>query len=816
MGASTAARLGLLLLRNERARNYLLAAVIGTLLGVGMMLLILISSVGAVFTMCKQTATSLMQPSSSSSPNYTSSEPSGAAISDIPKNFLNEYRKVGEDTGVDWAILAAVGKQETDHNRLEGSSDANGCITSVDNAKGPMQFIPSTWASEGVDGDGDGDKDPCTLEDAVPATAGYLKDLGAPGDYRGAVCSYYGMCADADADYANDVMAQAEAYRKAAGDSGEDSGGDSGGGSDDDSGVPAIIPPLISPAYAQEGDSGESGEATVGSPQGPEFSATELATVDLINEFRESNGLEPLKISEQISVPSARYAHDMAKYDAYREPEPHITGPSDYYPEGANLTVRMNNEGYYAGNYGENIAAGQASAQEVFDSWENSPGHREMMLNPNMTAIGIGLVENPETEYEEFWVTNFGDKTDSTAKTVEQAREGGGGGSGDSGGVSGGDPGKAAFPVSKEYMGEYSDDWGADRGDRTHEGTDIMVPGGEEIRSIVAGTVRKTEGSNDNDYSETGGYNIMVEATESVGPIKAGDKLYYAHMQEPPEVEEGDKVDPGDVIGNVGSTGYGPEKTTDNMPTHLHLGWYDSAGDREESPTGAMNPYPLLQWLKKNGGEAGGLGTPETSLASTPSGDGMPAFCTPFRIAGLIQDVGRGISDLAGRGGPGNGEVKGSASGKEVLEEARTYDGTAYELFACEPGSRMDCSCLTKEVFAKFGVQIPWAVMEQQNYGKPVEGEPEAGDLIVYGPGGGTPGHVGIANGKGGMFHCASPQLGCLESSDYKTAGPTPVLDVRRLVDGGDGDKGDEAAKAAEDAVGDGSNSGSKDDGGGE
>ena len=84
-----------------------------------------------------------------------------------------------------------------------------------------------------------------------------------------------------------------------------------------------------------------------------------------------------------------------------------MSGPTDYYFEGAVLTDRMNAEGYYGSAYGENIAAGQATPQEVFTAWRESPGHNEMMLNPEMNVIGIGFVENPETSYEEFWVTNF-------------------------------------------------------------------------------------------------------------------------------------------------------------------------------------------------------------------------------------------------------------------------------------------------------------------------------------------------------------------------------------------------------------------------
>ena len=53
-------------------------------------------------------------------------------------------------------------------------------------AEGLMQFIPSTWARFGVDGDGDGTADPFTPADAVPSAVAYrahLRDVlgGVPG-----------------------------------------------------------------------------------------------------------------------------------------------------------------------------------------------------------------------------------------------------------------------------------------------------------------------------------------------------------------------------------------------------------------------------------------------------------------------------------------------------------------------------------------------------------------------------------------------------------------------------------------------------------
>ena len=92
--------------------------------------------------------------------------------------------------GLDWAILAAIGKVECDHGRdpdpscrLEGRTNSAG-------AGGPMQFLASTWAAFGVDGDGDGRADRWDAADAVFAAANYLRASGAPGDDRRAIFAY--------------------------------------------------------------------------------------------------------------------------------------------------------------------------------------------------------------------------------------------------------------------------------------------------------------------------------------------------------------------------------------------------------------------------------------------------------------------------------------------------------------------------------------------------------------------------------------------------------------------------------------------------
>jgi hypothetical protein len=109
---------------------------------------------------------------------------------EIPPSYLRLYQAAALRYGVDWAILAGIGKVECDHGRdPDPSCTKEGAVNGA-GAGGPMQFIGSTWAQYGVDGDGDGSIDRWSAADAIFAAANYLRASGAPGDDRGAIFAY--------------------------------------------------------------------------------------------------------------------------------------------------------------------------------------------------------------------------------------------------------------------------------------------------------------------------------------------------------------------------------------------------------------------------------------------------------------------------------------------------------------------------------------------------------------------------------------------------------------------------------------------------
>jgi hypothetical protein len=171
---------------------------------------------------------------------------SGLAANGIPSVVLNAYRVAAtrmdnqSSCGIDWSLLAGIGRVESNHGRYGGATvasdgtsaprilgpalDGQGFAfirdtdqglydgdTVTDRAVGPMQFIPATWRSYAIDGNGDGVADPFNVYDASLAAAHYLcvagGNLATDAGQRQAVLAY-----NHSDSYVNEVLALAHAY----------------------------------------------------------------------------------------------------------------------------------------------------------------------------------------------------------------------------------------------------------------------------------------------------------------------------------------------------------------------------------------------------------------------------------------------------------------------------------------------------------------------------------------------------------------------------------------------------------------------------
>jgi transglycosylase-like protein with SLT domain len=115
---------------------------------------------------------------------------SALAQSEIPAQYLRLYQEAAQRYGVDWAILAGIGKVECDHGRDPDPACTREGATNAAGAGGPMQFLASTWRQYGVDGNGDGRVDRWNPADAIYSAANYLHASGAPSNTEQAVFAY--------------------------------------------------------------------------------------------------------------------------------------------------------------------------------------------------------------------------------------------------------------------------------------------------------------------------------------------------------------------------------------------------------------------------------------------------------------------------------------------------------------------------------------------------------------------------------------------------------------------------------------------------
>ena len=130
----------------------------------------------------------------------------------------------------------------------------------------------------------------------------------------------------------------------------------------------------------------------------------ELEFLELINDYREQNGLGPLALSDALNQAAAWKSADMATNDYFAHADELID---------RSFVDRLRDCGYTANTWlAENIAAGNDSAAETFVQWRDSAGHNANMLNPNLVAIGIARVFNDNSTYGWYWTTEFGGESD--------------------------------------------------------------------------------------------------------------------------------------------------------------------------------------------------------------------------------------------------------------------------------------------------------------------------------------------------------------------------------------------------------------------
>ncbi|MFF6883204.1 CAP domain-containing protein [Streptomyces sp. NPDC012421] len=116
--------------------------------------------------------------------------------------------------------------------------------------------------------------------------------------------------------------------------------------------------------------------------------------ISLVNAERAKAGCGPLTANATLARSAQGHSADMAARDFFDHTNPDGDGPGE----------RVTAAGYPWSTYGENIAMGQTTAEQVMEGWMNSPGHRANILNCDFKEIGVGV----HTDGGPYWTQVFG------------------------------------------------------------------------------------------------------------------------------------------------------------------------------------------------------------------------------------------------------------------------------------------------------------------------------------------------------------------------------------------------------------------------
>ncbi|GAA3128710.1 hypothetical protein GCM10010521_13800 [Streptomyces rameus] len=140
-----------------------------------------------------------------------------------------------------------------------------------------------------------------------------------------------------------------------------------------------------------------SASAAPAAPSTPKPTATASGVtaeiLRLVNAERGQAGCQPLVLNSTLSKAAQAHSADMAAHQNMSHTGSDGSSPGD----------RITRAGYTWSSYGENVAYGYSTAQQVMDGWMSSPGHRANILNCGFKEIGVGLAQPGS-----YWTQDFG------------------------------------------------------------------------------------------------------------------------------------------------------------------------------------------------------------------------------------------------------------------------------------------------------------------------------------------------------------------------------------------------------------------------
>lgn len=159
--------------------------------------------------------------------------------------------------------------------------------------------------------------------------------------------------------------------------------------------IGAVSKKYIKPIYPSSGSTGgNTGTGSSNTTTTTSMNSDEKEVFNLINKQRTDNGLQALKVDEEVQRVARIKAEDMVNNNYFSHTSPTYGSPFDM--------LKSFKISYKTA--GENIAANSSNSGAV-TSWMNSSGHKANILNSNYNYTGIGVVSS--TKYGKMFVQLF-------------------------------------------------------------------------------------------------------------------------------------------------------------------------------------------------------------------------------------------------------------------------------------------------------------------------------------------------------------------------------------------------------------------------
>lgn len=121
--------------------------------------------------------------------------------------------------------------------------------------------------------------------------------------------------------------------------------------------------------------------------------------MDLVNRYRQAEGMVPLRVDERLVDAALGHARDLSMLDG---------APGHAGSDGSEPADRAAAAGYPWVRIGENVASAVPSASSVVGIWMNSEGHRHNILTPEFEDAGVGYLDAPGSQWGTYWVMVYG------------------------------------------------------------------------------------------------------------------------------------------------------------------------------------------------------------------------------------------------------------------------------------------------------------------------------------------------------------------------------------------------------------------------